>query len=233
MIGRRRIAARSPLLLQCLVEKAVRFLLDYGMRDGAHEAFNSMLPYMSAQRFRTRRGLDYLRHITNVQNQTTVLAFMRQVFQANATMWTEGVWEIARARQSPTKFIITDEPVTFYNAKVFPLSPAIPYPRDVDLSDVGTRTIFPLSLDACFIITHLQFVRDPWRNPRRTRANARSFETTGFDLRSIQTDRELDEDEVRRINFILKRRAQPVTSPLARRIGSTQKKTPPSPIGQN
>jgi hypothetical protein len=28
-----------------------------------------------------------------------------------------------------------------------------------------------------------------------------------FDLRSIQTDRELEEDEVRRINFILKRRA--------------------------
>ena len=188
-------------------EKAVRFLLDYGMRDGAHEAFNSMLPYMSAQRFRTRRGLDYLRHITKMRDQTTVLLFMRNVFQANGTMWTESVWEIARARQSPTKFIVTDEPVTFYNAKVFPLSPKIPYPLDVELSDVGTRTIFPLSLDACLIITHIQFTRDPWRNPRHTRTNARSFDNTMFDLRSIQTDRELDEDEVRRINFILKRRA--------------------------
>jgi len=75
---------------------------------------------MSAQRFRTRRGLDYLRHVTNVRNPNVVLAFMQRVFQANGTMWTEGVWEIVRARQSSTKFIVTDEPVTFYNARVFP-----------------------------------------------------------------------------------------------------------------
>jgi hypothetical protein len=188
-------------------EKAVAFFLDYGMRNGVHEAFESMMPYMSAQRFRTRRGLDYLRHVTNVQNRSAVLAFMGRVFQANGTMWTEGVWEVARARLSPTKFIVTDEPVTFYNAKVFPLSPSIPYPLDADLSDVGTRTIFPLSADACLIITHLQFVRDPWGNPRRSRTNARSFANAMFDLRSVQAARELEEDEVRRINFILKRRA--------------------------
>jgi hypothetical protein len=188
-------------------EKAVAFFLQYGMRDGVHEAFESMMPYMSAQRFRTRRGLDYLAHVTNVRNQNVVLAFMQRVFQANSTMWTEGVWEVVRARQSPTKFIVTDEPVTFYNARVFPLSPLIRYPLDADLGELGTRTIFPLSLDACLIITHLQFVRDPWRNPRRERTNARSFATTMFDLRSVQTDRELEEEEVLRINFILKKRA--------------------------
>ena len=188
-------------------EKAVGFFLNYGMRNGAHEALKSMMPYMSAQRFRTRRGLDYLRHVTNVRNPNVVLAFMQRVFQANGTMWTEGVWEIVRARQSSTKFIVTDEPVTFYNARVFPLSPSIPYPLDADLSELGTRTIFPLSLDACLIITHLQFVRDPWRNPRQSRTNARSFATAMFDLRDIQTDRELEEDEVLRINFILKKRA--------------------------
>lgn len=188
-------------------ERAVSFFLDYGMRDGVHEAYEAMLPYMSAQRFRTPRGLDFIRHALKVPNQNLVLSFMGRVFQLNGTMWTEGVWEIARARQSPTKFLLTDEPVTFYNPKVFPLSPSIPYPLDADLGDMGTRTIFPLSLDACLIITHLQFTRDPWRNPRRSRTNARSYETTMFDLRSVQTDRELEEDEVRRINFILKRRA--------------------------
>src|SRR5262249_2506592 len=61
-----------------------------------------MMPYMSAQRFRTRRGLDYLQRVTNVRNSNVVLAFMQRVFQANGTMWTEGVWEFVRARQSPT-----------------------------------------------------------------------------------------------------------------------------------
>jgi hypothetical protein len=188
-------------------EKAVRFLIDYGMRDGAHEAFEAIMPYMSAQRFRTPRGLDYIRHAINVHDQNIALGFMQRVFQTHATMWTEGVWEVARARQSHTKFILTDEPVTFYNPKVFPLSPSIPYPLDADLSELGTRTIFPLSMDACLIITHLQFVRDPWINPRRPRVNARSFASAMFDLRSIQTDRELEQDEVLRINFILKKRA--------------------------
>jgi hypothetical protein len=188
-------------------EKAVSFMTDYSMRQGAHEAFNAMMDFMSAQRFRTRRGLDYLRHHVKVQDQNIVLGLMSRLFQANGTMWTEGVWEIARARKSRTKLIITDEPVTFYNPAVFPRSPSIPYPLDADLAELGTRTLFPLGIDACLIISHVQFLRDPSANPRRTRVNARSFETTMFDLRSIQTDRELEEDEGRRINFILKRRA--------------------------
>jgi hypothetical protein len=186
---------------------AVEFITDYSMRNGAHEAFKAMMYFMSAQRFRTRRGLDYLSHVTNVQDQSVVLAFMARLFQANGTMWTEGVWEVVRARQSRTKFIITDEPVTFYNPRVFPRSPAIAYPLDADLKEIGTRTLFPLGVDACLIISHLQLVRDPWSNPRQTRSNARSFQSAMFDLRSIQTGRELNEDEVRRINFILKRRA--------------------------
>jgi hypothetical protein len=188
-------------------EKAVSFISDYRLHNRAHEAFNAMMDFMSAQRFRTRRGLDYLRHVVNVQDQNLVLGAMSRLFQANATMWTEGIWEIMHARQSQTKFILTDEPVTFYNSRVFPLSPSIPYPMDADLSEIGTRTLFPLGVDACLVISHLQFVRDPWCNPRQRRVNARAFASAMFDLRSIQTGRELDEDEVRRVNFILKRRA--------------------------
>jgi len=188
-------------------EKAVSFMSDYGMREGAPEAFNAMMYFMSAQRFRTRRGLDYLGYVTKLHDQNLVLAAMARLFQANATMWTEGVWEIVRARESATKFIITDEPVTFYNPRSFPLSPSIPYPLDADLSEIGTRKLFPLGIDACLIITHLQLVRDPLCKPKRARTNARAFAPAMFDLRSIQTGRELVEDEVRRINFILKRRA--------------------------
>jgi hypothetical protein len=37
-----------------------------------------------------------------------------------STMWMEGVWEIVRATLRPTKFIVTDDPVTFYCKTVFP-----------------------------------------------------------------------------------------------------------------
>ena len=72
----------------------------------------------------------------------------------------EGVWEIVRARQSATKFIVTDDPVTFYCKSVF-LS-EWRYPNEISLKQIGTRTIFPLGLDSCLIMTHVQLVRKPW-----------------------------------------------------------------------
>src|SRR5680860_865555 len=73
---------------------------------------------------------------------------------------------------------------------------------------VGTRTLFPLSRDRLLIITHLQFVRDPWLNPLKPRVNARAFQAPRpLDLRAIQTHRELQQDEVIRINLVLKKRA--------------------------
>jgi hypothetical protein len=82
-----------------------------------------------------------------------------------------------------------------------------PYPRDVNLEDIGTRTIFPLSLDSCLIISHLQLIRNPHSNPHRTRTNARWFAQTMKYALDTQFSRELEEDEVLRINFILKKRA--------------------------
>ena len=35
---------------------------------------------------------------------------MSSLFQAYDTMWVEGIWEIAHARKSVTKFIISDDP---------------------------------------------------------------------------------------------------------------------------
>jgi hypothetical protein len=179
-----------------------------GLREGVPEAFRALVQYMGAQRFRTPRGLEWLRMEVNLRNNNEALVFMQRVFQLHATMWAEGIWEVVRTRRSPTKFIVTDEPVTFFNRQRFPR--AIPFPRDVGLGRVGTRTIFPLGLDACLIITHLQLVRNPWMDPMSSRANARSFQQTLRDLRSTQFGRELEEDEVLRI----------ATSPRPRRNGS-------------
>ena len=115
--------------------------------------------------------------------------------------------EVVRARQSATKFIVTDEPVTFYNAKVFPESKVGKYPGDVGLDKIGTRTIFPLNIDTCLLISHVQFVRNPWGNLLDSRWNARAYQTAMMSLLDIQFGRELTEDEVLRINLIMKRRA--------------------------
>lgn len=188
-------------------KKAVEFYADFSMRSGFGEAFNALLPYMDAQRFRTPRGLDWLKSLPIVRDRNSALVAMQQVFQFHATMWTEGVWEIVKARKSPTKFLLTDQPVTFYNAKAFPMSANCRYPGDVGLDKIGTRTLFPLGLDSCLIITHVQLVRNPWENPRKPRVNARSYVPTMCDLSRTQFGRELEEDEVRRINLILKQRA--------------------------
>ncbi len=185
---------------------AVEIFSEYkGICDGLHEAFQALPQYMDAQRFRTPRGLDQLKATVDVSDHSLMLLAMRRLYRFHTTMWTEGVWEIVRARHSPTKFIVTDEPVTFFNRRAFPSE--LIYPRDVGLEQVGTRTLFPLGLDSCLIITHLQLVRNPWTNPTTPRVNARAYQQTMKNMLDTQFGRELEEDEVLRINYILKRRA--------------------------
>jgi len=176
-------------------------------KSSGPDVFRDLPAYMGAQRFRTPRGLDEIRKRATWEskNQNATLAALAGVFQAYATMWAEGVWEIARARQSATKFIVTDDPVTFYCKVMFPSE--WKYPDDANLKQIGTRTVFPLGLDSCLIITHLQLVRQPRATPTEFRENARYYDQTMMHLGNIQFGRELEEDEVRRINHILKTRA--------------------------
>jgi hypothetical protein len=186
--------------------KAVEFFGNYnGYAEGVHDAFPALPQYMDAQRFRTPRGLDQLKVLTEARDHNQTLMAMQRLFQLHTTMWTEGVWEIVRARQSSTKFIVSDEPVTFFNRRLFPGESV--YPGKIELDQIGTRTLFPLGLDSCLIITHLQLVRNPKINPNELRVNARAYDQTLAYLLDIQFGRELEEDEVLRINFILKTRA--------------------------
>src|ERR1700728_1985399 len=186
--------------------QAVELFTEYGGFSKVHPVnFSILTAYMGAQRFRTPKGLDYLKQQRNEADHNVILRVLAEFFLAYATMWSEGIWEFVRARQSETKFIVSDNPVTFYNTGTFPH--LYPYPNDVALEDIGTRTIFPLSLDACLIITHLQLARNPHVNPHRTRSNPRLFAQTLKYALDTQFGRELSEDEVLRINFILKKRA--------------------------
>jgi hypothetical protein len=185
---------------------AVNTFAEYkGYCDELHEAYPALMRYMDAQRFRTPKGLDWLALMTRGGNSNQRLLFLQTVFGFHATMWMEGVWEVVRADNTETKFIVSDEPVTFFNRTAFPNE--ISYPRDTMLDQVGTRTIFPLSLNACLIISHVQFTRNPWAKPSELRVNARKFQQTIRPMLETQFARQLEEDEVLRINYILKRRA--------------------------
>jgi hypothetical protein len=188
-------------------KKAVDVFGDHdGSFKGQGEAVRNLMMYMDAQRIRTPRGLDQLKQRVDVRDHNATLLAMQRLFQFHETMWMEAVWEVARASQSVTKFIVSDDPVTFFNSRVFPGE--CPYPGRIELDQIGTRTIFPLGLNSCLILTHTQLVRNPSRaNLTRSRANARSFEPAVIQLTNIQYGRELEEDEVLRINFILKKRA--------------------------
>jgi len=176
-----------------------------GYSDDVYRAFRPMVEYIGAQRFRTPHGLDWIKHHLGSADHNQTLIDMSSLFGAYGTMWSEGIWEIVFARKSSAKFIISDDPVTFFNRRIFPGEDQ--YPGGDDFSKIGTRTIFPLSGESCLIITHLQLVRDPWHKPLNLRENARAFKSTMFDLTAIQFGRELEENEVLRINHILKQRA--------------------------
>lgn len=90
-----------------------------GITDKLIESFRSFTAYMGAQRFRTPRGLEEVRKEFGWRHQLPAVVVLRSMFEAYATMWSEGVWEIVRARQSPTKFLVTDNPVTFYCKVMF------------------------------------------------------------------------------------------------------------------
>ncbi|MEX2123252.1 MAG: DUF4238 domain-containing protein [Woeseia sp.] len=188
--------------------RAVEFFHDYAICDKAHDTFSDLMRYMDAQKLRTPKGLHFLQKLTSTSDHQQTINRMGFLFQMHVTLWTEGVWEIICCDNSPTKFIISDHPVATYNKAQFPGSPACKYPLDSPIEFVGTHTIFPLGLNRCLVITNLGYVRNPNINPTKRRVNARYFAESMFDLRKIQTGRQVPEDYVRAVNYVIKQRAR-------------------------
>jgi hypothetical protein len=136
----------------------------------------------------------------------TLAAVVRfqQVFGA---IWSECIWQIADATASPTKFIVSDHPVTVYNRECSPLHPQCRGSGDPDIRLNGTHTIFPLSMDKVLILTNRSWATNPYGSPAKVRPNPQLERDAIFNQMDIQTGRQLEEDEVRRINFIIKSRA--------------------------
>lgn len=189
-------------------EKAVAFFADYGMRDGVHEAFRGMVDYLSAQLFRTPKGLSLLQALARSTDHQQTLHTLHTAGQVYHTIWVESVWTVMHCKDSPTKLIISDSPVTTYNRQVFPGSAEVQNFGMARIERIGTQTLFPLDSEHCLIITNLQYVRNPKGNQLKIRENPRYFANAHFDLRKVQRGHALEEQEVVAINHILKSHAR-------------------------
>jgi hypothetical protein len=186
---------------------ALDFFANYKPDCVDADAFKTFLEYMSVQKLRTPKGLAWLRDITQSANPNDTLLQLQKLQSIFCATWSDCVWQIADASHSPIKFIISDHPVTLYNRECFPLSPEFIGHKDPDVRQVGTHTIFPLSLNKILILTNLAWVRNPYQNAKKMGPNKRLLRNTIFNFQDIQFDRFLSEEEVLEINFIIKRRA--------------------------
>ena len=162
---------------------------------------------MSTQKLRTPKGLTWLFSNTPSRTKNELLGFMQHLENLYGAIWCESIWQIADATSSPTKFIISDHPVTVYNRDFPPISARARGVNDPDIRCHGTHTIFPLTLNKVLILTNLSWLRNPYQSARGVRPNPNLMRGAIFNFQQIQTLRHLTETEVLQINYVVKKRA--------------------------
>lgn len=170
-------------------------------------AISGLLHFMSVQKLRTPKGLDWLAKHVGSGDANRVLQTMVQLRTLYAAIWTESVWQLADASASDTKFIVTDHPVTVYNRSCGPRHERCRGSNDPDIRLHASHTLFPLGLERILILTNLSWARNPYQSATMMRPNPAFYRDSVFNIFEVQTHRTLTEDEVRQINFILKSRA--------------------------
>ncbi len=103
-------------------KKGVEYFANFVWQSVDYDAFYSMIFYMSTQKLRTPKGLGWLSDQTGASGNDDILNQMIQFRDIFSAIWGECVWPIADAKQSDTKFIISDHPVTVYNRRCGPRS---------------------------------------------------------------------------------------------------------------
>ena len=188
--------------------RAVNLMSSFAHGSVGGDSIKDLVTYMSAQKLRTIKGLEWLALQSGAKDKTMILSLMIHFKQLFCAIWTECVWLIADASQSETKFIVSDHPVTVYNRRCGPRSQWCRGANDPDIRFHATHTFFPLSLDKILILTNLSWVRNPYQSEIEMRPNPNLFRGALFNLLDIQILRHLNEQEVREINFIIKSRAR-------------------------
>lgn len=173
-----------------------------------HKLFRHFFEYLDAQKLRTPKGLDWIKSKYPNLTQLDLMIEMQALRQMHCTMWYESVREIVSAEQSDVKFIVTDHPVTIYNAACPPTSPACRYPDDPAIELKGSQTVIPLNANHCLILSNLEYAKNPTtvdlKAPRtHARYGGQSIARTDAFVRT----RKLTSKEVSSLNLLLKARA--------------------------
>ncbi len=173
-----------------------------------HHSFQDFFEYMDAQKIRTPKGLNWIKSQYSSLDQVQLMVEMQNIRSMNCIMWTECVREIVSAEDSDIKFIVSDHPVTVYNAAHCPVTDKHAYPEDPPVEWVGTQTVFALNANTCLILTHIEYAKNQTTtNLTVPRTNARyrgqSLSRTDAFIRT----RKLMRNEVVAINYLLKSRA--------------------------
>ena len=186
---------------------AIEYWSTFKHPSANYESSHNLLLYMSIQKLRTPKGLEYLSNLVKLSDKNMVLIMLQKLQPLFCALWAECIWSIVDASKSETKFIISDHPVTVYNKRCFPFSDDCRGANDPDIRLNGTHTIFPLSINKALILTNLSWVRNPYGNPLKKRPHPDLLRPAMFNFLSIQTDRILTEEEVVVINYIIKQSA--------------------------
>lgn len=193
--------------LDASARESLDYFANFKHPSAEGEHFQRLLLYMSIQKLRTPKGLQYLSELTRQTNKNHVLIQLQRLQQIFCAIWTECVWSIADASTSSVKLLLSDHPVTVYNQACFPASEWCRGFRDPDIWQTGTHTLFPLTQDKLLILTNLSWVRYPYGNPLKNRPNPNPFRPAMFNFMHIQTGRMLSTNEVLAVNYIIKMRA--------------------------
>jgi len=134
---------------------------------------------------------------------------MQGIKNMNCTLWAEGVREILSAENTETKFIVTDHPVTIFNHAYPPDHTSCGYPNDPSIALKGSQTLFPMNKDLCLVLSNLEYAEAPADiDPTEKRTFSKNFRSSMVRVDSFIRERKLSDEEVARVNYILKSRAR-------------------------
>jgi hypothetical protein len=174
-----------------------------------HTHFSNFFAYMDSQKLRTPKGLDWIKSHYPDLNQIELMREMQGIRDFHCTIWGEGVREIVSAKESAIKFILSDHPITIYNYGCPPDDEICTYPNDPAITFKGSQTIFPLDKNHCLILTNYEYAQNPAsENPIEKRTFPRHYRNSVVRTDAFIRTRRFEEDDVKKINLILKARAR-------------------------
>ncbi len=187
---------------------AVRAFVD-GDEQAKRYQLEALFSYLGAQKLRTPRGLAWIKSRYPALSQVELMVELQHLRHMYGTLWAESVREIVSAESSDVKFLISDHPVTMFNAALPEDAPHLADPLDPPLTWNGTQTLFALNANHLLILTHVPYAEAPNRvNATAKRINARYFGQTLIRTDALIRSRRLTADHVNAVNGWLKTRAR-------------------------